>query len=146
MFLSKLKLIGGFKTYMIGGAIAATIAFSAYNYTVYLNNKIDALVTDRQTLTQIIDRYEVSTKQITDTLNQNNSKLMGEINSLNNSFTIYEGMLKANKLSVDELSKLMGEIQNEQIQECLNTDLPDDIIERLFSSSTTDTERANSSK
>ncbi|WGH49872.1 hypothetical protein [Alishewanella phage vB_AspM_Slickus01] len=146
MFLSKLKLIGGFKTYMIGGAIAATIAFSAYNYTVYLNNKIDALVTDRQTLTQIIDRYEVSTKQITDTLNQNNTKLMGEINSLNNSFTIYEGMLKANKLSVDELSKLMGEIQNEQIQECLNTDLPDDIIERLFSSSTTDTERANSSK
>lgn len=132
MILSKLKLLGGFKTYLIGASIIALAAFSAYNYTVYLNNKIDALVTDRETLTQIITRYETTTKQLEKTMSDNNSLLISEINSLNASFTKYESMLSDNRKSVDEISKYMSEMQNEQIQTCFNTELPDDLVDRLF--------------
>lgn len=132
MILRKLSLLKNFKMYALGASIIALAAFSAYNYTVYLNNKIDALVTDRETLTQIISRYESTTKQLEKTMSDNNSLLIGEINSLNASFTKYETMLSDNRKSVDEISKYMSEMQNEQIQTCFNTELPDDLVDRLF--------------
>ena len=146
MFLSKLKFISGIKTYLVGGAIICTLLFAGYNYTVYLNNKIDALSADRDTLTSIVYRYEETSKQLTDTMNQNNSLLMGEIDSLNLSFGKYEGMLKANRVSVEQLSKLMKEIPDEKIQECLITELPADIVNRLFDQTKLNTQGTNSSK
>lgn len=131
--LNKLSIIKNLKLYAAGASVLALVAFSAYNYTVYLNNKIDALVTDRETLTQIINRYESSTKQLEKTIADNNNLLISEINYLNNTFKTYEGMLTDNKRTVADLTKFISEIQNEEIKTCLNTDLDDEFINRLFS-------------
>jgi hypothetical protein len=140
MILRKLSLLKNFKAYALGVSIIALAAFSAYNYTVYLNNKIDALVTDRETLTQIITRYEITTKQLESVMNENNKLLLNEISYLNTSFTKYESMLSDNRRSVDELSKYMSEMQNEQIQVCFNTELPTDLVDRLFNKTRPETD------
>lgn len=130
--LRSIGMIKNLKLFSIGFIVVVLVGFAAYNYTVYLNNKIDALVTDRDTLSQIITRYETSTKQLEKTITDNNILMMGEIEYLNKSFTKYESMLSANRKSVDELSKLMSGVENEQIQTCFNTDLPDSLVDSLF--------------
>jgi len=136
--LSILSKVKNLKTHLIVGSSVALVIWGMYNYTSHLNNKIDALITDRATLSQIVSTYEKTTKRLEDTINENNKLLIGEISYLNKTFVKYEDMLIDNRRSVDDLSKYMSEIQNEQLQICFNTDLPDEFINRLFNKANPD--------
>ncbi len=130
--ISKFRLLRNLKTYLTMFTLAASILFGIYNYTVYLGNKVDSLTSENAELVRVVNGYERVTRELETTLNDNNKMLLGEISSLQKSFTRYEGMLADNRRNVLELSKYMSEIQNEQIQTCLNTELPDDLVDRLF--------------
>lgn len=102
-----------------------TLAIGVAGYTVHLKSTVENL---RETN----DLVQQSNRELRTQMDENQLRFQREVSALNKSFEHYQGLLRSLQMRNEYLQRGFDEIQDEAVIQCLNTELPSDIVDRLY--------------
>lgn len=117
-------MISTIKTYVISGALVLLVAIGSGAYIKHQSNKIESLNGQVTSLKTDNVRLENQLQAQADSYED-------EIGRLNESLNQYTVEIEENRNRVAVLRRKLNET-SEELKVCLRTELPNDIIDRLF--------------
>lgn len=111
-------------TLMVGGA-AILIAGSAYYYVQNLRSTVEDL---RQT-NEVVQR---DNRELRLQMDENLEVYQRDMKAMNRVFEEYNKAVVANEINYQNTVREFDAIDDEELRACLNTRLPDELINRLF--------------
>lgn len=109
---------------IVFGAIASILA-GGIGYTMHLRSTVSDLRESNELIQQ--NNAELRTQ-----INENQLRFHREVNALNKSFEQYSELLRGFQLQNENLQRGFNEITDENIRQCLDIQLPDDVVDSLF--------------
>jgi len=110
---------------ILGGIAATSLVIGAVVYVNHLKSTVDDLRTSNTTL-------QIQNSTLSETMRRNREQYERDIDQLNRLYSKYMEILRFNELRNEELGILLNEIEDEQIRQCLDVNLPSNIIDRMF--------------
>lgn len=102
-------------------------------YSKNLSNQVNSLREDNTIIRQ-------SNTNLQAQLQENLRGYQRDIAILNDIFSQYSQSIRENEKRTQELNNILSGINDEQINQCLDTSLPNELINRLFGTTPTDRE------